>query len=490
MDRDRSPTPGRDLGLAVVVLFLAAFLRLHDLGAASLWLDEAHSYNRAALPDWSAIYPVLRAKNHAPLYDAVVLHHWLRLGSGEFVLRLPAAFFGLATVALTHVAGRRLFGPAVALIAALLLAFSPVHVYYSREARMYTQVTFFVTLAVYLLLRALSGPPRASWPYWLGYSLSAALALYTHYFAGFVLIALALFAIVHALLRRRRPLLLTALFSHVGVALLFAPWLPTFWAQLNANPVAWLPEPDAELLSRILSRFFLEREFLGGVFPYWQVFLALALLGGFVFAWRQQRGEPPFAHHLAYIVTVTAGSLFIALAVSLVKPLILGRYLLVIVPQAVLLAAVCCVALWRRHVARPVSLLILLGVIVSGYGVATAEAKPDWRALAAYLEREATPADVIVVYPGNLGVSLDHYYDGQQERVHLSPDVSAAAVLGSLTAGRVWLVGSSTAESDLLYQEMVASADTHLQRQSCRSFGSGGWHAHLCLYQNEPGSDQ
>jgi len=480
----------RHLALAVALLLLAGWLRVHDLGAASLWLDEVHSYNRAALADWPAVYRLLRAKNHAPLYDAVILHHWLRLGSGEFLVRLPAVFFGLGTVPLVHATGRRLFGPAIALVAALLLAFSPIHLYYSREVRMYTQVTFFVMLSVYLLQRGLSGPPRVRWPYFLGYTLSSALALYTHYFAGFALISLAAFATVYALFRHGRSLLPSVILSNFGVALLFAPWLPTFWAQLNGNPVAWLPEPDAELLSNIFSRFFLNQEVFGGVLAYWEILLVVALSAGVFLAWQQRRSAPAFARSLAFLATAAAGPVLIALAVSMIKPLILGRYLLIVVPPVALLAAVGCVALWRRPVTRPVVLLILFGVIMSGYGVATADSKPDWSALASYLERNATLEDVIVVYPGNLGTTLDHYYTGPQERLYVARDSSAAAALDPLEAGRFWLVSTVTAESDPLIEGMLAYADSRFRRQECRDFGQAAWRARLCLYQNNPSAEK
>ena len=65
---------------------------------------------------------------------------------------------------LTWLIGRRLFGTLVATLAAVLLAASPLAVYYSQEVRMYAQVTALGLLAVYAYARRWPGCTR--WPAW------------------------------------------------------------------------------------------------------------------------------------------------------------------------------------------------------------------------------------------------------------------------------------------------------------------------------------
>src|SRR5512139_1322379 len=124
--------------LALLALVLLAFaLRVHRLGAQSLWYDEAvtaqvASRGVAELTRWTAedIQP--------PLYYYVVAA-WARiLGAGrpsEWALRFPSVAFGVLTVPLTWAVGRRLMGRGAGVAAAWLTALHPLYVYYSQEAR-------------------------------------------------------------------------------------------------------------------------------------------------------------------------------------------------------------------------------------------------------------------------------------------------------------------------------------------------------------------
>ena len=85
--------------------------------------------------------------------------------------------------------GRWLAGPRAGLLAALLAAFSPMLVYYSREAKGYPFVTFFGLLALYLWVRYLDGPRRAHPVLWGAYVLAETLAIGAHYYAFLLVVA-------------------------------------------------------------------------------------------------------------------------------------------------------------------------------------------------------------------------------------------------------------------------------------------------------------
>ena len=92
----------------VLVLLLAAGLRLHLLGAQSLWNDEGASVAMTGR-SLSEIISNTAADIHPPGYY-ILLSVWTRLmGSREFALRLMSALQGVLTVALTYALGRRLF---------------------------------------------------------------------------------------------------------------------------------------------------------------------------------------------------------------------------------------------------------------------------------------------------------------------------------------------------------------------------------------------
>ncbi len=148
------------LWILLGITLVAAVLRLFALGDWSLWIDEAHTL-RDAVTDpeqfWSSsirTYPL----SYLYLRELMPL-----LGStGEGWLRLPFTFFGILAVPSLALVGRLMIGPRAALLAALLLALSPWHLFWSQSARFYSLVLFFSLWGAGLFY---VGVQRGSW--WL-----------------------------------------------------------------------------------------------------------------------------------------------------------------------------------------------------------------------------------------------------------------------------------------------------------------------------------
>src|SRR5262249_34368213 len=82
----------------------------------------------------------------------------LLLGTSETTIRLPALLFGTLSIALIAWVGRRLFSWRVGLLAALVYAFFPTAIFWSRNAFYLTQEQFFFLGAVWLFFEAIRGP--------------------------------------------------------------------------------------------------------------------------------------------------------------------------------------------------------------------------------------------------------------------------------------------------------------------------------------------
>jgi hypothetical protein len=263
-DSIASPEPARRSPiwplLALLALLLFAFgLRVYRLPAQSLWYDEGVSWyltrmSPPALTVWTAndIQP--------PLYY-YLLWLWVRLaGTSEYALRFPSVFFGVLTLPLLWITARRLLGMRAAWLAALLLALSPLHVYYAQEARMYTLLTFLGLLSSYLLLRLASSrgqtlpSPHRGEGLGMGgaYVLAVVAALYTHYFAFFLLAAHALYVLykwgqrlLSAHLLRPRvststsTSTLTLTLTLISIFLLYLPWLPFLLTRYGLDTSYW-----------------------------------------------------------------------------------------------------------------------------------------------------------------------------------------------------------------------------------------------------------
>ncbi len=214
------------LVLLIAVLLFAAAIRLLGIGNTDLWGDEAFSVTTAIGPIHSLIDSLATGEPHPPLYP-LLLAAWLRLlGHSEVVARLPSAFAGIASVAVAAAIGARLGGDSEdpgadvgAVVAALLVALNPFQVWYSQEARMYAQVSFFAGLSTLALLRL----DRSKRSTIVPYALTVAAVAGTHYFGLFVPLA---HGVAVALSAHRRPTLGRRWLVGATIAgLIYLPWL-------------------------------------------------------------------------------------------------------------------------------------------------------------------------------------------------------------------------------------------------------------------------
>src|SRR6266508_4170772 len=144
-----SVSTGRLATFAVTgIVVLGIALRLYS--PSKLWLDEALSVNVSKL-SLGDLFEALRHDGHPPLYY-VLLHYWMQLfGEGDIAVRALSAIFGIATLPLAWLAGRRLAGVSGGRWALVIVALSPYCVRYSTETRMYSLVMLLV-FAGYLVL--------------------------------------------------------------------------------------------------------------------------------------------------------------------------------------------------------------------------------------------------------------------------------------------------------------------------------------------------
>src|SRR5918912_3546877 len=157
-------------GLTLAALGLRLW-RLPALGGFD-W-DEAATVYIAARPVPDLLAYLRGAPfEHPPLYY-LLAHAWLGLGSDETTLRLLSALLGALAVPLLGLLGAELAGRRAGLLAAALLAVAPAHVFYSRDARMYSLLALLGVVALYALVRAERGDGRGSWALWGAAALAA-----------------------------------------------------------------------------------------------------------------------------------------------------------------------------------------------------------------------------------------------------------------------------------------------------------------------------
>jgi len=138
------------------IVGLGAFLRLFNLGAESYLYREVCAIDQALLP----IHQLFFHDGSPPLYH-LFLKGWIWIwGTGEYAPRSLSVLFGVLSIYLTYMLGRSLFSKKTGLIASLLVAVSPLHIYYSQYTRYYTLFLFLMMLQVLLMISVLKKPKR------------------------------------------------------------------------------------------------------------------------------------------------------------------------------------------------------------------------------------------------------------------------------------------------------------------------------------------
>lgn len=148
----------------ILILFVAAFLRLYNLGSyPALNADEAaigynaYSLIQTGLDEHGNPWPIhfQSFNDYKPGgYFYMALPFVGILGLNPLAVRLPGAMFGIFTVLLIYLLTKRITkSNKTALLAALFLAVSPWHLHFSRGGWEVNVATFFITTGVYFFLK-------------------------------------------------------------------------------------------------------------------------------------------------------------------------------------------------------------------------------------------------------------------------------------------------------------------------------------------------
>lgn len=362
----------------LLIFGLALLLRAPSVGTKSLWLDEAYSVFQAEREELAE--PVFVEGPHPPLYY-VMLHYWVRIaGNGEAAVRLPSVAASVAGIGLLYLLARTLAGRTVALLAAALLALSPLDVWYAQEARMHIFVTFFALLYALALV----------WNHPVGIVVAAGAlgaGLYFDYAMLPLWVALsALWLVAWWRQGRRAGPLAGWLAGSLGGWLLYRGWWDYLLQSLGGsigNVFIFARLRDALGLLRLGTG-----HFAAGLLAAAVVIALAGLLGSRLLENRRWRR--------AATVAVLLGFLFVAALMVIPRFFTVKRVLVTGWPFVLLLLA-CLIMkaeVWRRRL-----LPLALGVSLFATLLALAQPKDDWRGATAYVESELASDGTIWLDP-------------------------------------------------------------------------------------------
>jgi mannosyltransferase len=370
-----------------------AALRFATLGVQSFGHDEAVTVGRILQPGLGATLREIPGSERTPYLYYVLAWLWTRVfGMGAVGVRSLSALFGTLTIAVAGCAGRAAVSKRAGLIAAGLVAVDPFLVYYSQEARSYALFALLATCSLWAFAAVLRRPSTRALIAW---SLAAALALATHYFAIFLVAgeALWLLAVVRP---RRRALLAIAPAVVVGGSFLK---LLIHQARLHAGAPE-MPSLLRQLPTALVQFMFGERLSIRGLYTLtpllgFSALLSMCLLTWLAWRWRWRK--------LCAIGTVGLLALLVPFALGLLgTPYFNARNCIgCLSALLILLAGVLSLSQLGR---LGVTALIVLGACGLGMSIALAVVpalqRPDYRDADALLGDSFTGQRALVISSG------------------------------------------------------------------------------------------
>jgi hypothetical protein len=226
----------RTISAVMLITLLAFALRISLLGNQELRGDEGFSWNYIQGTPATILERIVREGDPQPPLHYWLLWGWSHLnGDSEFALRFPAVFFSTLLVPLMYQVGRKLWRKEIGWLAALITAIQPQQIWLAQDARNMYVLALVGLLGTLWLLPSLLR--RGGIKNWLGYVACGLLAMYSHYYAIFALLAQSAYVLEVKPTTRQT-------FRWIGagaaIAVLIAPWavivLPVYAGGQLAEP--------------------------------------------------------------------------------------------------------------------------------------------------------------------------------------------------------------------------------------------------------------
>jgi hypothetical protein len=317
----------------------------------------------------------------------------------EFWIRGFSVIFSVLAVPLFYYLAKKLFDKQVAVLATLLLQFNFFYIFNAQNGRSYSLLLFLILASSLLFLKYVKSSTNKNKYF---FSMITALAIYTHVYAGFLLIGQMIF-----LAFKERSAVLSKMISIGFIQLgLLLPFLisPAF----RGDQVGWLDKPSLYAPIGIFSLF------AGDYLPLLIVYGLLVL-----FLARILLDRKNLTDSLKFCFWLVVSPVVLALTISFIlKPIYQSIYLFVSLPYFLILMGYAISKIKLLVLRYGVLILIIMFSLfrligwyfeVPQVGVFIENRKEEWRELTDDIVVMSKPTDGMIFFPYNVDVSVDAY---------------------------------------------------------------------------------
>ncbi len=384
----------------IVILLLALLLRLPLLDG-SFWLDEAAQALESARPLSQQFN--IRDDFQPPLLHLITFVA-LRVDTAEWWLRTWGALIpGLLSIVATYALGSVLYNRQTGLIAALLLATSSFHIFYSQELRPYALPTAWASISMFALVKWNNSNNKS---YLAGFAASTLGGLYSSYLYPFLLFGqICWIAVTH----RSK---IWQFFGALTLVLIgYLPWVPIFVQQLTVGTQlrtllpGWesvVSTPQLRTIPLVLAKFLFGVLNVELTFGFIAAALCITILVLYLgkTVWRR---NPSSTQYVLYWLMLPLISAWI---ISFWVPVVQPKRVLFLLPALILLVSAAIHYGWKQkkiHARVAAAGLCILMLTLNLYGTARYYTDPtlqreNWRGLQQQIRRQYPAEKSVAVF--------------------------------------------------------------------------------------------
>ena len=404
----------------------------------NVWADEASTLYTTENGFLRAFQNVLADEKQAPLYF-LFLSLWREIHPSIFWARLPSIVFSLLAIKFFHDLARKFFDTKAAAFMTAVFALHPFLIWASLEIRVYSLV---VLLSILLLKFFFEGylaetnvsreDAKAQKKTRIFYVLTAAIALYTNYYLGFLLVGNFLALVVLRKWRKIKRYFLHILI--VGAAIL--PLFRSIIGQFAVNTDRFQTDKSALVGLKFLWNHFLTFVLPTEIFPpeeatgisfirVWLVRLAILAIVLLLFKKRKIADE----NLLAWAAICAVGFAFLFIAYFLLGEIYveIRHAAFVFAPLILFVGFVWQEILTQRREDTKaqrfnwILAISLAGLLIGFFSYSIYTLYPnlakrgDWGKVGAFLEQNEQPNQPIIVFTAFDALALPYHYGGKNK---------------------------------------------------------------------------
>ena len=379
---------------------LGSFLRFYNLGYNSLWLDEAVTYE-TSIKSFGEIWTIISSGDFNPPLFYWMEHVILYFGNNELILRIIPAVLGVLSIPLLYLIGRELLDRNVGILAAALLTCSSFHIYYSQEARAYSSMLLFASLAILFFLIALK---ENNIRIWVLFGLFSAISFWLHFYVIVLIASLILYTLIVQLpmyrenVRRLAPVLTGVI---TFIILCFPLIIVTI--QRFASRTESAPTFGAQGFAIIFETFRQMSTFGDFGFFILMSFFIIGLVQLFLIEKKKS----------LMLLTVLFFTFIISYVLSYKMPMMPRHliFLLIIFILGIAISYKFFYTIFRHksvvYILMAILIIINIPILVNYY---SGFSKEDWRGFSEKMQNTTRTGDIVVLVPSYMSIPLNYYY--------------------------------------------------------------------------------